>query len=106
LDDISVTPIPAVGFQSPIEESNSFNLTWITASGLTYQVEYTTNLSQPWHAAHGFRHQRPPIVVAAVLPAGCFAIKSCFQLGILHGSMVGGLARQLKMKFKQKNHTL
>ena len=47
MDDISVTPIPAVGFQSPIEESNSFNLTWITASGLTYQVEDTTNLSQP-----------------------------------------------------------
>jgi uncharacterized repeat protein (TIGR03803 family) len=47
LDDVSATPIPAVEFQSAIEESNSFNLIWMTASGLTYQVQYKTNLSQP-----------------------------------------------------------
>jgi uncharacterized repeat protein (TIGR03803 family) len=47
LDDISVTPIPTVAFRSAIQGSNGFSLAWTTASGLTYQVQYTTNLSQP-----------------------------------------------------------
>jgi hypothetical protein len=47
LDDISVSQIPSVAFLSAIEGSNSFNLAWITASGLTYQVQYKTNLSEP-----------------------------------------------------------
>src|SRR5208283_1765055 len=44
LDDISVTPIPAVAFHSVVAGPNSFSLAWLTASGLTYQVQYKTNL--------------------------------------------------------------
>jgi len=47
LDDISVARIPNVAFRSAVLESNSINLGWITASGLSYRVQYTTNLSQP-----------------------------------------------------------
>jgi uncharacterized repeat protein (TIGR03803 family) len=47
LDDISVMHIPTVGFRSAVPESNSFDLAWTAASGLNYQVQYTTNLSQP-----------------------------------------------------------
>jgi hypothetical protein len=46
LDDISVTRIPDLAFQSAVQKSNSFNLAWTPASGLTYQVQYKTNLSQ------------------------------------------------------------
>ena len=46
LDVISVTPIPKVAFQTAVKTSNSFTLSWMTASNLAYQVEYKTNLSQ------------------------------------------------------------
>ena len=46
LDDISVTPIPAPAFKATTIASSTFNLTWGTTTGLTYQVQYTTNLAQ------------------------------------------------------------
>jgi hypothetical protein len=46
LDVISVTPIPTLAFQTAVKTSNSFTLSWITASNLAYQVQYKTNLSQ------------------------------------------------------------
>ena len=47
LDDISVTPIPAVAFNAATQTPGTFNLTWATATGLVYQVQYKTNLLQP-----------------------------------------------------------
>jgi uncharacterized repeat protein (TIGR03803 family) len=47
LDDISVTPIPLVAFQSAAEVSNGFSLTWSAAGGLSYLLQYKTNLLQP-----------------------------------------------------------
>lgn len=46
LDDISVTPIPAIAFQSVAKTNGAFSLTWRTARGLVYQVQYKTNLLQ------------------------------------------------------------
>jgi hypothetical protein len=47
LDDISVIPIPTVAFQGAAALSNGgFSLSWNTATGLNYQVQYTTDLSQ------------------------------------------------------------
>jgi subtilase family serine protease len=46
LDDVSVTPIPPVAFQTSTSSSTGFNLSWNTGSGLTYQVQYKTNLMQ------------------------------------------------------------
>jgi hypothetical protein len=46
LDDINVTPIPVPAFQATTKTSSTFNLTWGTAAGLVYQVQYTTNLIQ------------------------------------------------------------
>ena len=46
LDDISVTPIPTIAFQSVAKTNGAFRLTWRTARGLTYQVQYKTNLLQ------------------------------------------------------------
>ena len=62
LDDISVTPIPAVAFHSVVAGPTSFSLAWMTASGLTYQVQYKTNLSQPNWVALG------PATLAAGFP--------------------------------------
>jgi hypothetical protein len=49
LDDISVTPISPPEFKAE-QQTNSpnpaFNLTWSAIPGLTYQVQYSTNLSQ------------------------------------------------------------
>jgi hypothetical protein len=47
LDDISVAPIPIPAFQSAIQGSNGINLAWVTAGGLTYRVQYKTDLLQP-----------------------------------------------------------
>jgi hypothetical protein len=47
LDDVNVTPLPSVAFRTAVKAANSFSLTWSTASNLSYQVQYTTNLSQP-----------------------------------------------------------
>jgi trimeric autotransporter adhesin len=44
LDDISVTPIPLPIFQTSAVSANSFQLSWFTAPGLVYQVQYKTNL--------------------------------------------------------------
>jgi hypothetical protein len=46
LDDVSVTPVPTVAFRTAVASANSFSLRWSTASGLTYQVQYKTNLLQ------------------------------------------------------------
>ncbi len=46
LDDVSVTPVPTVAFRTAVEAATSFSLTWGTAIGLTYQVQYKTNLLQ------------------------------------------------------------
>ncbi|MGA9449915.1 MAG: protease pro-enzyme activation domain-containing protein [Verrucomicrobiia bacterium] len=46
LDDISVTPISAPAFKATTIASSTFDLTWGTTTGLTYQVQYTTNLAQ------------------------------------------------------------
>jgi hypothetical protein len=46
LDDISVTHIPAVAFKTATQTAGTFNLTWATATGLVYQVQYKTNLLQ------------------------------------------------------------
>jgi hypothetical protein len=46
LDDISVTPIPSPVFKTAAKSEDSFQLSWNTATGLVYQVQYTTNLLQ------------------------------------------------------------
>jgi len=48
LDDISVTPFlpPSLHIARPLT-TTGFNLTWSALSGLSYQLQYTTNLSQP-----------------------------------------------------------
>lgn len=47
LDDITLTPIPLPTLQSPGISTNGCQLSWLTASGVTYQVQYKTNLLQP-----------------------------------------------------------
>jgi hypothetical protein len=47
LDDVSVTPVPPPEFslaQPPPPNNASFNLTWSTVPGVSYQVLYSTNL--------------------------------------------------------------
>lgn len=46
LDDISLTPIPIPAFQTGAGTANSFQLSWLTAPGVAYQVPYKTNLLQ------------------------------------------------------------
>jgi hypothetical protein len=46
LDDISVTPIPALEFRGAAITASSFNLSWIAATSLVYQIQYNTNLLQ------------------------------------------------------------
>jgi len=46
-DDVSVTHIPALIIQALKSSSDALNLTWPTATGLVYQVQYKTNLLQP-----------------------------------------------------------
>ena len=45
LDDVSVILIPD-SFQSAARTTNQFKLTWNTAAGMNYQVQYKTNLQQ------------------------------------------------------------
>jgi hypothetical protein len=47
LDDISVTPLVSPLFKVAQKSSASFNMTWGAVTGLVYQVQYSTNLSQP-----------------------------------------------------------
>jgi hypothetical protein len=47
LDDINVTHIPAIAFQSVTKTNGTFKLAWAAATGLVYQVQYKTNLLQP-----------------------------------------------------------
>jgi hypothetical protein len=47
LDDVFLTPIPPLGFQTTTVASNGFQLSWPTAPGVAYEVQYTTNLLQP-----------------------------------------------------------
>ena len=44
LDDVSVTPVPSPVFKSQAKSSNSLQLSWVTSTGLVYQVQYKTNL--------------------------------------------------------------
>jgi hypothetical protein len=46
LDDVSVAHIPAVAFKTAAQTAGTFDLTWATATGLVYQVQYKTNLLQ------------------------------------------------------------
>jgi subtilase family serine protease len=45
-DDVSVTPVPAVTFASFFASTNAFQLAWNSLAGLSYQVQYKTNLAQ------------------------------------------------------------
>ncbi len=46
LDDVSVVPVKAPVFQSAAKSGGSINMTWSAISGLAYQLQYTTNLTQ------------------------------------------------------------
>lgn len=46
LDDVTVTPVPPVGFANVWADTNGFNLTWLSLAGLNYNIQYTTNLDQ------------------------------------------------------------
>ena len=49
LDDVSVKPLPVLGFQSIQKAGGNCTLVWRAASGVKYQVQYTTDLVQgPW----------------------------------------------------------
>jgi hypothetical protein len=45
-DDVSVTPVPAVTFASFSARTNVFQLAWNSLAGLSYQIQYKTNLAQ------------------------------------------------------------
>jgi hypothetical protein len=46
LDQISLTPVPLPNFQSAVELKGAISLSWNASTGLLYQVQYATNLSQ------------------------------------------------------------
>jgi len=46
LDDVSVTPFTAPAVQSLAKVSNAMQLSLNTTPGLTYQLQYVTNLAQ------------------------------------------------------------
>ena len=46
VDDISVTPIPAPTIQTAAASGSDFLLSCFTATGLTYQTQYKTDLAQ------------------------------------------------------------
>jgi subtilase family serine protease len=46
LDDVTVTPVPAVLFQSATETNRAIQFTWDALNGLVYQLQYKTNLAQ------------------------------------------------------------
>ena len=45
LDDVSVTPIPNLVFQSVTRSNNNIGLTWNTVPGLVYRVQYTASMT-------------------------------------------------------------
>ncbi|HEX7570874.1 MAG TPA: hypothetical protein VF492_10255, partial [Verrucomicrobiae bacterium] len=45
-DDVSVTPVPAVTLASFSARTNVFQLAWNSLAGLSYQIQYKTNLAQ------------------------------------------------------------
>jgi hypothetical protein len=47
VDDISVVPLSPPTFNVAQPATTGFNLTWNTIAGQVYQVQYTTNLTQP-----------------------------------------------------------
>jgi len=47
LDDVGAMNVPVPSFQSITTVSNNFNLAWNAWSGLTYQIQYATDLSPP-----------------------------------------------------------
>jgi hypothetical protein len=44
LDDVSVTPVPPVGFGGVTANGSDLNLTWDSLAGLNYEIDETTNL--------------------------------------------------------------
>jgi len=44
LDDVSVTPIPALQLQATASANDNLTLAWTAAAGLAYQVQYATDL--------------------------------------------------------------
>jgi hypothetical protein len=46
LDDVSVTPVPAPELGTMAKVGNNLQLSWLTSTGLVYQVQYKTNLLQ------------------------------------------------------------
>ena len=46
LDDVSVVPIAAPRFQPVVQSNGSIQLSWSSAAGISYQVQYKTDLSQ------------------------------------------------------------
>ena len=46
LDDVFVQPVPTPTLQSANLAGNSIQLTWSALTGLVYQVQYKTNLTQ------------------------------------------------------------
>jgi len=63
VDDVSVTPLLPPEFKSAQSENASFNLAWNAVSGLVYQVQYTTNLTQ----ANWINLGKPLITTGATL---------------------------------------
>ncbi len=45
-DDVTVTPVPAVTFSRLTASTDAFQLSWNSLAGLSYQVQYKTNLAQ------------------------------------------------------------
>jgi hypothetical protein len=46
-DDVSVLPVQTPAFQSMVQADNALNFYWNTQAGMTYQVQYATQLSPP-----------------------------------------------------------
>jgi hypothetical protein len=44
-DDVTVLPVPPVGFESTTVTGGNLNLTWYSLSGLNYEIDVTTNLA-------------------------------------------------------------
>ena len=45
-DDVTVTPVPPVMFGAVTNATNALQLSWSSVAGLTYEVQYKTNLLQ------------------------------------------------------------
>ena len=49
LDDVSVKPLPAIGFQSIQKSGGDCTLVWRAGAGVKYQVQYTSDVGrEPW----------------------------------------------------------